>query len=69
MNEIKMKVTGMTCGGCTASVKKAISVLDPAAHVEVDLKTGLVEVHSDKPASDIINRIKSLGYGVSITSV
>lgn len=45
-NMIELKVTGMTCGGCVSSVKKAISRVATAAAVEVDLATGRVCVES-----------------------
>lgn len=43
---IELKVTGMTCGGCVNSVKKAIARVAPAATVEVELATGRVSVVS-----------------------
>lgn len=40
----KYKVLGMTCGGCAASVTRAILALAPAAKVDVDLAQGIVSV-------------------------
>lgn len=43
---MKLKVEGMSCGGCVKSVTNIVKDLDPAAEVEVSLETGLVEVTS-----------------------
>lgn len=62
---ISMKVHGMTCGGCVSKVKRTVSALDPSAQIQIDLKSGLVEVQSSHPASEIVNVIKTLGYDVT----
>lgn len=38
------KVDGMTCGGCAASVQKAIAGAVPGATVSIDLPTARVTV-------------------------
>ena len=38
------KVEGMSCGGCVASVEKAIKAAAPGASVDVKLEGGLVTV-------------------------
>jgi copper chaperone CopZ len=40
------KVSDMTCGGCAASITKAVQRADPAARVAVDLPGQLVRVES-----------------------
>ena len=42
-------VNGMTCSHCVAAVNTELSKLDVVTHVEVDLATGLVTIHSDQP--------------------
>ena len=37
-------VTGMTCGHCEASVKRALLQLDPGAQVQIDRSQNRVEV-------------------------
>lgn len=39
-------VEGMTCGHCVNAVTEAIHALDPAATVDVDLGSKLVQVRS-----------------------
>jgi len=48
MNIWNLQVTGMSCGGCVASVKRAVASLDAAAQVDVDLNRGHVQVHTER---------------------
>lgn len=66
MNVWNLKVTGMSCGGCAASVKRAVASLDPAAQVDVDLNRGHVQVHTQQQQAEIETKIRSLGYGVTV---
>lgn len=58
------KVSGMTCGHCTAAVTKAIHEVDPAAPVQVDLATGRVEVESSADRETLARVIEDAGYSV-----
>lgn len=65
MNIWNLKVTGMSCGGCVASVKRAVASLDPAAQVDIDLGRSHVQVHTERQQAEIETKIRSLGYGVT----
>ncbi len=58
-------VSGMTCGGCTSSVQRALSQIDGVSHVEVTLRPGVATVVTD-PArvtpAQIESAITRLGY-------
>ncbi len=69
MNVCDLEVTGMTCGGCAAKVKRAVTSLDPTAEVTVDLDRGHVQVHTVRQQGEIEAKIQSLGYGVAAASV
>lgn len=58
------KVSGMTCGHCTAAVTNAIHEVDPAAPVQVDLGTGRVEVDSFADREALTRAIEDAGYSV-----
>jgi copper chaperone CopZ len=60
-------VTGMTCGHCAGTVTDKLRQLDDVTSVDVDLSTGAVTVHSDKPVDDnkIHDAIKEAGYTVT----
>ncbi len=47
MQTLSFDVTGMTCGGCTGSVQRALSKLDGVRHVEVTLRPGVATVVVD----------------------
>ena len=44
MQTLHFDVQGMTCGGCTSSVQRALSQLDGVSRVEVNLNPGSASV-------------------------
>ena len=65
MQTLSFDVSGMTCGGCTGSVQRALSKLDGITDAKVSLSPGLATVVID-PAkvtvSDIESAISLMGY-------
>ena len=65
MQTLKFDVQGMTCGGCTGSVQRALSGLDGVSHVDVTLRPGTATVQVD-PArvtpAQIEARLAGLGF-------
>lgn len=62
-------VTGMTCASCSARVQKSVESLSGAKDVQVNLLTNSMSVEYDEKAitaSDIIMKVKSVGYGCEI---
>ena len=55
-------IPGMTCGHCKSSVEKAISELDGAAKVNVDLDTHNVDVETQVGTDAIVAALKTAGY-------
>jgi len=51
----------MSCGGCAASVKRAVASLDAAAQVDVDLTRGHAQVHTERQQAEIETKIRE-GY-------
>lgn len=47
MQTFNFDVTGMTCGGCTGNVQRALSKLDGVSHAEVTLRPGFATVVAD----------------------
>jgi len=60
----RFTVTGMTCGHCVRAVTAAITDLDAAASVRIDLATGQVEVESGRPRAELAAAIVAEGYEV-----
>ena len=62
-----LKVTGMTCGGCTSKVTKALKALPGVGDVSVSLAVGEATVLYDeaRTSPDQIKRaVTSAGFGV-----
>ena len=61
---MKLKVTGMTCGGCVKSVERAVAVAAPGAKVSVDLKSGEVAIDGTAAKQAVVSAIEDAGYDV-----
>jgi copper chaperone len=57
-------VTGMTCGGCTKAVTRAIQLQDARATVQVDLDTQKVEIDSKLSREALITIVADAGFPV-----
>lgn len=57
-----LSVPEMNCGHCKASVEAALTRLDPAAEVAVDLPTRRVEVRSTAPPAAMIAALSAVGF-------
>ena len=55
-------VTGMTCGGCTKAVTRAIQMQDAEATVQVDLATQKVEIDSKLSREALITIVTDAGF-------
>lgn len=66
-----LKITGMTCGGCTSSVTKALKAISGVGDVTVSLSTGEATVQFDEGRSSpdqLKAAVQSAGYGVDAGS-
>ena len=65
MQTLSFDVSGMTCGGCTGSVQRALSKIDGVSHAEVTLRPGLATVVVDASrvtAAQLESAISLLGF-------
>ncbi len=60
----ELKVEGMTCGGCAASVKRALQALDANAEVDVDLPAKTVKVATAAQFDAVKAAVEDAGYDV-----
>ncbi len=60
----ELKVDGMTCGGCAASVKRALQALDANAEVDVDLPAKTVKVATAAQFDAVKAAVEDAGYDV-----
>lgn len=68
MSEITLSVTGMTCGGCVASVQKVLSALPGVQKTDVTLTPGEAHVVYDPAQVDrskMIQAVVDAGFGVT----
>ena len=61
---LKLKVAGMTCGGCASSVTRAVIAAAPGTKVSVDLKSGEVAIDGAANKQAVVSAIEDAGYDV-----
>jgi copper chaperone len=65
MQTLSFDVSGMSCGGCTGSVQRALNELDGISHAEVTLNPGIATVVVDPTRvtpAQIESAISRMGY-------
>ena len=66
-----LKVTGMTCGGCTSNVTQALKAIPGVGDVTVSLSAGEATVQYDERLTSpeqLKSAVKGAGYGVNTTN-
>jgi copper chaperone len=66
-----LKVTGMTCGGCTSNVTDALKAINGVRDVKVSLSASEATVQYDErltSSDQLKSALKNAGYGVDGTS-
>jgi copper chaperone CopZ len=61
MQTTELKVDGMTCGSCVASVTQALKRVPGVQDVEVDLGSGIARVHGEHAAHQVPELVAALG--------
>ncbi|CAG36199.1 heavy-metal-associated domain-containing protein [Desulfotalea psychrophila] len=59
---ITIKIEGMSCAHCVASVKEALAGLKGPAEVEVDLQAGEARITGDIKREDACRLIEEQGF-------
>lgn len=62
---LQFKVPNMACSACGETITNAIKAIDPAATVQTDSKTKLVEVDTQASEAEISQAITESGYTVA----
>jgi copper chaperone len=63
---IKLKITGMTCNHCRATVQKALSGVEGTSDVQVHLEAGTAVVQGHPKPDQLIAAVKEEGYSAEI---
>ncbi len=65
MTEISLKIDGMTCQHCVASVKKAVDGVEGVSSSDITIGAAQVVFDEEKTSMDsIVDAVKSAGYSV-----
>lgn len=71
MQTEQLNITGMTCGGCTSNVTKALKAVNGVDDVVVSLLTGQATVQYDEKlttAEQLKSAVIEAGYGVNASN-
>lgn len=69
MANVRLRVTGMTCGHCQAKVEKALKGVSGVYSAVVDLPDGVAQVDFDDDrltAAQLIAAVQQAGYGAKL---
>lgn len=69
MTEIRLKIMGMTCGGCVSSVQEALAGVDAVDTVSVDLESGRGRVTAESDNLDpnaLLTAVKLAGFQAEV---
>ncbi|NMM84367.1 cation-transporting ATPase [Rhodococcus sp. SRB_17] len=68
MSTSTVTVSGMTCGPCAASVRKAVGGIAGVISVDVDLASGRVTIDSSDPidANSIKDAVEGAGFQMTV---
>ena len=72
MQTEQIAVTGMTCGGCTGKVTRALKAVTGVSEVNVSLPKGEATVEFDEKltsSAQLKSAVQSAGYGVARTGI
>ncbi|WP_343595823.1 heavy-metal-associated domain-containing protein [Acinetobacter sp.] len=59
---MKLEIQNMTCGGCARSVTATIKELDPAAQVNIDIDSKIVDVETKLNIDQVTQALTEDGF-------
>lgn len=63
---MELEIPDMSCGGCASAITRAVTGLDSAAKLEVDVPVRIMTVVSTLPSARIIEAIEAAGFHPSL---
>ena len=69
MQTIELKINGMTCGSCVASVTEALKRVPGVQDVDVNLPSGMARVsgaHLGQQVPELIGALSEAGYDAGV---
>ncbi|TAL86134.1 MAG: heavy metal-binding protein [Rhodanobacter sp.] len=66
MSEIKLAITGMTCGHCVRATAKALEGVPGVTKAEVTLTPGAAVIHGEADPTALIKAVREEGYEAEV---
>lgn len=66
MSDVKLKITGMTCGHCVKATTKALEDVPGVESANVTLEPGGAVVHGSADVTALIDAVKEEGYEAEV---
>ena len=66
VNDIRLSVQGLKCGGCIAKATAALQALPGYRDAQFDLKTGSAVVHGTFTPDEAARAVTSAGYAATV---
>jgi copper chaperone len=63
---MELEILDMSCGGCANAIARAVTGVDPAAKLDVNVPVKIVKVTSTLPAARVIAAIEAAGFHPSL---
>ena len=67
MNRLKLKVPDIVCGGCAASIKKALGKIEGVEQIAVDVENKTIAVEHDErkiSRERIVEKLDDIGFPI-----
>ena len=68
MNNIKLYVEGMNCGGCVSSIKDALASDAAISGVSVELESKTVSLVTEKSTDEVRILLQDAGYETEVVN-
>jgi copper chaperone CopZ len=62
VNNIKLYVEGMNCGGCVSSIQEALAADTVISEVSVELDSKTVSLATEKSIDEVLSLLQDAGY-------
>ncbi|EEA01268.1 Heavy metal transport/detoxification protein [Burkholderia sp. H160] len=57
----------MSCGGCASAITRAVTDVDPAARLDIDVSTKIVKIDSALPQQQLAAAIEAAGFHPAVS--
>ncbi|MFM0124574.1 MULTISPECIES: heavy-metal-associated domain-containing protein [Paraburkholderia] len=65
---MEFEVKDMSCGGCANAITRAVTSVDPAAKVDVDVSTKIVKIDSALAPERLVAAIEAAGFHPTVNA-